>query len=159
MKKKIILIITLFSIIFFVFIKYNITNNTTFFYKYKNKLSPNIKWNIRIVLTKINSFFVIKKEEFILKKKEEIILKSKNFDNKITIFNNANFIFTGPRAYFGSDDKNLFLITGTGLLMSAKLDTLNTSNENLKFLKINTNIDKFLFEYKKKKIIFIFTLQ
>ena len=150
-RKKIFFILTCIFIGAFFFIKYNIENNTAFFYKYKNIIPSSVKWQMRVMLTKINSLYVFKKDVYIFKKNEIIKLKSDNFDNKLVLFNNANLIFTGPRAYFASDSENLFLITGTGILMYANIKELTTNNESLIFKKIKTNIDDFLFEYKKNK--------
>ena len=62
--------------------------------------------------------------------------------------------FTGPRAYFASDDKNLFLITGTGILLTANLDNINSDMKEIKFQTIKTNIDNYLAEYKKESDVF-----
>ena len=50
--------------------------------------------------------------------------------------------------------KNLFLITGTGILLTASFDDINSDMETIKFQTIETNIDNYLAEYKKESDVF-----
>lgn len=85
----------------------------------------------------------------------------KTEDEKNYIFPEANYSlkkfafsplkFTGPRAYLSYNNKNLFLVTGTGRLFYATLD--NLKKENIIFKRINTNLEKIVgSDYIKKYI-------
>ncbi len=151
MKKFIIIISTLLSIIFiFFFIKYNVENNTSLFYKYKNKIPLNVKSEIRSFLTKVNNFYINNKREFKFEKRSKKILLNEDIPgDELTLFTNSNLIFTGPRAYFASNQEDLFLITGNGLLMSKPLKDISNNKKNLEFNKINTNLSSYLTNYKR----------
>ena len=43
-------------------------------------------------------------------------------DIKLHLYTNTNLVTTGPRAYFTTDNENLYLITGTGILMSTPIN-------------------------------------
>ena len=49
---------------------------------------------------------------------------------------------------------NLFLITGTGILLTATLNEINSNLSELKFKSIRTNIDDYFAEYKKDTDVF-----
>jgi len=150
MKKYILLflsIIILFSSYFF--INYNVKNNTELFIKYKNKIPIKIKYQIRSFLTKINTLYFYKKNNFVFEKRKKNIQLNKNIPgDELHLYTNSNLIFTGPRAYFASNKKNLFLITGTGVLMSFPLKEISKNNKKIEFKKINTNLDEFTEAYK-----------
>lgn len=153
MKKKITLffsVLLVFFVFLFFFIKYNTENNTLFFQKYKNIFPQYVKNEIRETLTFFNSFLTKNKKNFIFKKTDKINLKSDTLNKDLSIFTNSNLIFTGPRAYFASNNDRLFVVTGTGILMSERFKFLNSDKEKITFETIKTNLDKFLFEYKKK---------
>ena len=134
MKKYIFLILTvviLFSSYFF--INYNVKNNTELFAKYKNKIPIKVKYQIRNFLTKINTLYFYKKNNFVFEKRKKNIQLNKNIiGDELHLFTNADLIFTGPRAYFASNQDNLFLITGTGVLMTAPLNEISK-----KMIKLN----------------------
>ena len=123
MKKYTIVFIILLSFIsLFYFIKYNVNNNTQLFYKYKNKIPLKVKYKIRKYLTKINNMYIYKKNVFKFEKRKDKITLNKDLPaDELILFNNSDLIFTGPRAYFASDKDNLFLITGTGILMTVPI--------------------------------------
>ena len=150
MKKIFFLIILIIS---FFFVKYHVTNNTEFFSKYKKLIPYQDRVFIRSLLVKTNYLLFNKKTEFIFTKKKSILVKN-NINKTLTLYNNPSLNFTGPRAYFASNDKNLFLITGTGILLTATLDVINSDLSELKFKIIKTNIDDYLAEYKKETDIF-----
>ena len=150
MKKIFFLIILIIS---FFFVKYHITNNTEFFSKYKKLIPYQDRVFIRSLLVKANYLLFNKKTEYIFIKKKSILVKN-NINKTLTLYNNPSLNFTGPRAYFASNDKNLFLITGTGILLTATLDVINSDLSELKFKTIKTNIDDYLAEYKKETDIF-----
>ena len=156
MKKYIYVLITFLILFFsFVFIKYNVQNNTEFFHKYKNKIPLKIKFKIRNYLTKINTLYFYKKNNFFFKKRKKNILLNKNIPgDELHLYANSNLIFTGPRAYFASDKKNLFLITGTGVLMNVQLKEISKNKNKIQFKKINTNLNRFLKEYKNGGMFF-----
>ena len=70
------------------------------------------------------------------------------YDNALKIFTNPNLIFTGPRAYFASNDKNLFLITGTGILMYTNLLNIDETQEKIEFFKVSNNFEELFKKYK-----------
>jgi len=157
MKKKIILFFLILITSIFFLIKYNVEHNTFFFQKYKNIFPQYIKNEIRRTLTFLNSLSIDDKQNFILKKTDKKNLKSKTLNKDLSIFTNSNLIFTGPRAYFASNNDRLFIVTGTGILMSERFDLIDLNKEKINFKTIKTNLDKYLFEYKKKNSKSFFT--
>ena len=157
MKKfKFILGIFILLISSYIFIDHNVQNNTKLFQKYKNKLfTSNMRKNIRSILTKFNTYFVYKKDEFKFKKRKENIRLNENISKSdLYLYTNTNLITTGPRAYFTSDDENLFLVTGTGILMGIPIEKISNKNEELKFKKIQTNLEEFLKSYRNEDKFF-----
>jgi hypothetical protein len=152
MKKYIITFFIILAPILTIFlIKYNVENNTQLFYKYKKKIPLEVKYKIREYLTKMNSYYVYKKNNFKFEKNKNSIQLEKNIPgDELILFNNPDLIFTGPRAYFASDRNNLFLITGTGILMTMQIKKISINEDHLNFKKINTNINDFLKPYKNK---------
>lgn len=53
-------------------------------------------------------------------------------------YSNPLFFEMGPRAYITKDKKNIYIVTGTGVLMYLPIDEINNT-EQLNFKKINTN--------------------
>ena len=141
-------------IIPFFFIKYHVSNNTEFFKKYKNSIPREHRASIRRVLVKATNLIFNKKKNYIFVKKKTILSKN-NLNKKLTFYNNPLLNFLGPRAYFSSNNKNLFLITGTGVLLTANIDEINSDLSELEFKTIETNIDNYLAEYKKETDVFI----
>ncbi len=156
MKKYIVfIVIILAAISIFFFIKYNVENNTQLFYKYKNKIPLKVKYEIRKYLTRINNIYIYKKNNFEFERRKNTIQLNEDIPgNELILFNNPDLIFTGPRAYFASNDKNLFLITGTGILMTVPIENISIDKENIKFKKINTNISDYLKPYKNKSSVY-----
>ena len=130
MKKAIIFSLILIISSFF-FIRYNIQNNTSLYFALKQHAPQNLKKIIRSSLTKLNTLYVYNSTDFSFKKKKGIELNSLKNEKMMKVFSNSNLIWTGPRAYFTSDQNNLFLISGTGILMY-----VNKSNINLQSLKL-----------------------
>lgn len=150
MKKYILLLLSITIILSsYFFINYNVKNNTELFIKNKNKIPIKIKYKIRSFLTKMNTLYFYKKNDFVFEKRKKNILLNKNIPgDELHLYTNSNLIFTGPRSYFASNQENLFLITGTGVLMTIPLNDISKNNEKIKFKKINTNLDEFTKEYK-----------
>lgn len=146
------LLIIIFSAFFFV--KYHVTNNTEFFSTYKNFIPYEKRIILRALLVKINSLSIFKKDDLIFKRIKKTSLTSNNFNKKLTFYNNPTLSFSGPRAYFASDNENLYLVTGTGVLLNARLDSLNGNLDSINFKTIETNIDDYLAEYKKNSDVF-----
>ena len=154
-KYVFVIIIFIFILAIFFFIKYNVQNNTELFYKYKNKIPLTLKYKIRIFITKINNFYIYKKNDFVfVKRKKNIVLNENIPGDELALFTNSNLIFTGPRAYFASNKEDLFLITGTGILMTIPIKEVSKEKKNFLFKKINTNINEFLSEYKNEGLFF-----
>ena len=144
--------ILIISLFFFAF--HQFSNNTDLFLKYKEYIPSKNRIIFRSVVVKVNSLFTKQKKEYIFTKRSKIILNKGNFNKKLTLYNNPSLNFLGPRAYFASDDENLFLITGTGVLLVNKIDNLDTNKEFFKFVTINSNIEDYLAEYKKNADVF-----
>ncbi len=156
MKKIISIILASIIVIYFV-IAYNVQNNTGAYLKYKRYIPQIIKNNIRSTLTKINTLYIYKKSNFSFEKKKNIKLKSLKNNNNLYIFNNPNLIFTGPRAYFASNANNLFLITGTGILLYTPKIDLNVDNKKINFQKIPNNFEEIFKNYRHKDRFYTFT--
>jgi len=62
------------------------------------------------------------------------------------LFTNSNLIFTGPRAYFASNKEDLFLITGTGILMTMPIKEISKENDD----KLKLFYDNFIKEFTKE---------
>ena len=123
-------------------INYNVKNNTKIYIFVKNKIPSSIKRTLR---NKIQSFTkYMSKDELVLEKINNINDKNLGI---INFYNNKFFNFTGPRAYLASNNENLFLITGSGLLFYGKLSEFN-ENKDIKLNKIKTNILEIFDEYK-----------
>ena len=91
----------------------------------------------------LEQIFEFKKNEIKNKKLHNINLSLKTFT--------LPFLkFTGPRSYLSYYNQNLFLITGTGILMYASLDDL--IDEKLVIKKIDTNFENIVgADYIKKE--------
>ena len=152
--KKFLLFFLVLIISLFIFTFHQFSNNTELYLKYKEYVPYKKRILLRSIGVKANSLFSKQKKEYIFTKREKIFLNKGNFNKKLTLYNNPSLNFLGPRAYFASDDKNLFLITGTGVLLVNKIDNLDTNKESFKFLTINTNIENYLAEYKKDSDVF-----
>ncbi len=121
---------------------HNVKNNTKT-YIYLKKLVPSkIKSEIR---AKVQSFTkYLDKNDIILERINDVE------NDKLGIiknYNNKFFNFTGPRAYLGSNEDNLFLITGSGLLYYSNLTDFD-ENKNINLKKIKTNISKIFKNYR-----------
>lgn len=154
-KKKVFIVLIFFLFISFLFfIKYNVDHNTDLFFKYKQKIPRDLRVKIRKNIRKINRFYIYKKDSFSFQKNKKIVLNKNITGDELILYNNSNLNFTGPRAYFASNKTNLFLITGTGILMTLPLNELSTKKNNLKFKTISTNLNLFFLEYKKNNSIY-----
>ena len=132
-NKKIILLIVIGSLIFGFFVFYNSlqTHYENFYERkvennYYNKKFKQIVFKI----ASMNYKFEFKKNNTIKKK----------LHNKNLLFKTFTLPFltsTGPRSYLSYYNRNLFLITGTGILMYASLQDIK--DEKFFFKKINTN--------------------
>ena len=110
---------------------------------YRNKIN---ELNERITFQKKSTQDLVKlldaEEKFIFTSQEARI---KSFgDNKVSIkkYTLPLLTNTGPRAYLNYYNKNLFLITGSGILMYSSIS--NLKEDNLEFKRIDTNFDKFI---------------
>ena len=61
----------------------------------------------------------------------------------IVEYNNKLLDYQGPRAYLGLEDKNIFLVTGTGLVSYSKIDSL-LENKNFKFKILKSNLKEII---------------
>tara|TARA_B100001063_G_C16719442_1_gene532678 strand:+ start:49 stop:1398 length:1350 start_codon:yes stop_codon:yes gene_type:complete len=145
MKKILVSIILLVS--FFFIIKYNVENNTKLYFSYKKYIPSDYKKNIRSTLTKINTLYIYNTSNFTFKQKRGIKVNSLKDDRLMRVYTNSKLIWTGPRAYFSSNEDNLFIITGTGILMHVDKKDIVFDSNKIKFKKISTNLDEILNNY------------
>ena len=117
----------------------------------KQYAPQDLKKIIRDSLTKLNTLYVYNSSDFSFKKKKGIELNSLKNEKMMKVFSNSNLIWTGPRAYFTSDQNNLFLISGTGILMYVNKSNINLQDSEIKFKTINTNLEDILKNYKEDK--------
>ena len=144
MKKKIIYLIFSLLIIFSLYkaIDYNVKNNTKTYIYLKNKIPLEIKKEIRSSISFLTKY--MNSGDIIMQRLNDIENENVGI---IRGYNNKLFNFTGPRAYLGSNNDNLFLITGSGLLFYSKLSEFDDDKDvNLK--KIETNILEIFKNYK-----------
>ena len=92
---------------------------------------------------------LIDSELFAFKKNEIINKKLDNINLSLKTFTLPFLKLTGPRSYLSYYNQNLFLITGSGILMYASLD--NLVDEKFVFKRINTNLKNILGENHIKK--------
>ncbi len=155
MKKILFCLIILVSSYFI--IVYNIQNNTQLYFSLKQHIPKNLKKQIRSTFTKINTLYVYNSSSFAFKEKRGIKLDSLKDNKMMKVYTNSNLIWTGPRAYFASDLENLFLITGTGILMHVNKNDVNLNSNKIKFNTIDTNLDSILKNYKENKFFYSYT--
>ena len=144
MKKKIIygLAIILFTICGYSFLNYNIINNTETYSYLKKKIPPGIKKEIRSKFSSLVKY--LNKDKIKLAKLD---IKNNEILGNIKGYNNKLFNFTGPRAYLGTSEKNLFLITGNGLLYQTEISTFDQKKDVL-LKEIKTNILRIFKNYR-----------
>jgi hypothetical protein len=152
MKKFFVFIVLLIS--FYFTVKYNVENNTKLYFSFKKYIPSDYKKNIRSTLTKINTLYAYNASSFTFKQKKGIKINSLKDDKLMQVYTNSKLIWTGPRAYFASNNDNLFLITGTGILMYANKKDIILDSNKIKFEKISTNLDKIFSNYIEKKIFY-----
>ena len=154
--KKIFIILAILIGSYFTIV-YNIQNNTKLYFFSKQYIPKDLKRIIRSTFTKINTFYVYSSPSFTFKEKRGIKINSLKDNRLMKVYTNSNLIWTGPRAYFTSNKNNLFLITGTGILMHINKEDINISSNKIKFKTISTNFDKILINYKEDEKFYSFT--
>jgi len=119
---------------------------TIFVFKKVSFLEQQVAYKNNQILDLLNyqPFFEFKKNEIKNKKLHNINLSLKTFT--------LPFLkMTGPRSYLSYYNQNLFLITGTGILMYASLD--NLKDEKFVFKRIDTNFEDIVgADYIKEKL-------
>jgi hypothetical protein len=150
------LIFFVFLIVSFLLISYNVKNNTDAYFKYKKYIPHNLKKEIRTFFTRVNTIYIYKTSKFKFKQVKDIEVSSLK-NKKMQVFSNPNLIWTGPRAYFASNDEHLFLITGTGILMHTPIASINNNVKIINFKKIQNNFEKIFINYKEKTGYYSFT--
>ena len=84
-----------------------------------------------------------------LKKRKNINLDEDISKGELHLYTNTNLVTkAGPRAYFTTDNENLYLITGTGILMSTPIKDISEKNKEIEFNTIKTNLNDFIGSYK-----------
>ncbi len=141
----------------FFIISYNVQNNTKLYFALKQFIPKEQKRFIRSIFTKVNAIYLYNTSNFSFKEKRGIKLESLKDDKVMKVYTNANLIWTGPRAYFASDMNNLFLITGTGILMYVDKNNIDTGSKKIRFKTISTNLEDILEEYKQDKFFYSYT--
>ncbi len=144
MKKKVTYFVffTLIVFGFYLVIDHNVKNNTKTYIYLKNQVPFKIKNEIRETIKSFTKYF--DKDNLVLEKINDVQ------NNKLGIirsYNNKFFNFTGPRAYLGSNEDSLFLITGSGLLYHSNLSNFD-KDKNVDLKKIETNILEIFKNYR-----------
>ena len=144
MKKKITYLLLPILIIycFYLVIDHNVKNNTQAYIYLKNLVPKKIKKEIRGTMQSFTKYF--DKNDIVLEKVNDVENSKLGI---IRSYNNKFFNFTGPRAYLGSNEDKLFLITGSGLLYYSNLSNFN-ENKDINLKKIKTNILEIFKNYK-----------
>ena len=91
--------------------------------------------------------FIIRLVKF-KKREKNINLDEDISKGELHLYTNTNLVTTGPRAYFTTDNENLYLITGTGILMSTPIKDISEKNKEIEFNTIKTNLNDFIGSYK-----------
>ena len=90
---------------FYLVIEHNVKNNTKAYIYLKNKVPFKIKNDVRETIQTFIRLF--DKDKIVLEKVSDV---ENSKLGVIKNYNNKFFNFTGPRAYLGSNEENLFLI-------------------------------------------------
>ncbi len=149
MKKFFFFLIFLISSYFIVV--YNIQNNTKLYFSLKQYIPKDVKRYMRSFFTKVNTLYIYNTSNFTFHEKKPIEIQSLQREKLMKVYTNSNLIWTGPRAYFASDQNNLFLITGTGILMHVNKNNIDVSLKKIQFNTIKTNLSDILKNYKEDK--------
>ena len=119
--------------------------------KFTLKVKSSIPKETRFFLKRaINQYFYNFDINLKFIKKNEII-SSNGVKFNIVEYNNKLLDYQGPRAYLGIKDKNIFLVTGTGLMGHSKIDSLIEAEVTKSFMgsPVNKKITlrvKYLFD-------------
>lgn len=107
--------------------------------KFTLKVKSSIPKETRFFLKKaINQYFYNFDINLKFIKKNDIVSSNGVIFN-IVEYNNKLLDYQGPRAYLGIKDRNIFLVTGTGLISYSKIDSLS-ENKNFKFKSLKSNL-------------------
>ena len=140
-KKKIIISVTTFLILFILWFSFqeNINNYKANKSTLTSKIEKIIPSSIIALLKKTRVLFISKSEEFsfnLTASKNKI----DNSDYLLTKFSNSDLIPLGPRSYIGKFEDNLLIMTGTGTLIYSPIKSLE--GEKILFKTIKTNFSK-----------------
>ena len=108
------------------------------YYTYQ-KLRALIPQNIKDFMEEILYKRVSTYNKFKFKKNEIKNIKLQSINLLLNTYSSSFLKLTGPRSYLGYNNQNLFLITGTGILMYTSLDNLKDEKFILK--RIDTNFE------------------
>tara|TARA_B100000767_G_C19720487_1_gene517009 strand:- start:71 stop:1441 length:1371 start_codon:yes stop_codon:yes gene_type:complete len=170
--KKIISIMVIFLLSFFV-LSIFLLKNDTLYKKTNNFIKKNIPYSLKIKLKKVytfsNSLIALRiipalyynheiRENFILYKRSDTPkIESTKRSFVTSVYSSKELKKNGPKNYLDISKGNLFSITGNGIFSYTKLDNLNKNQFKLK--TIRTNINKIVgYNYIAKNNGFILDL-
>jgi len=123
----------------------NYIKDTIFVFKKISILEQQLKDKNNLILELLNN-----PQPFEFKTNQIQNKKLNTINLKLTTFTSPLLKLTGPRAYLSNYKSNLFLLTGTGILVHVPLKKFN--EEKLLFTKIETNLTNIIgLDYIKKK--------
>ena len=82
--------------------------------------------------------------EFVKFDKKNLISKNKKDEYELLSFRNIFLLDNGKRAYLETDEENIFIISGNGLLYFINIDNLRFNDQTIFFSKIDTNLNQFI---------------
>ena len=82
--------------------------------------------------------------EFVKFDKKNLISKNKKDEYELLSFRNIFLLDNGKRAYLETDEENIFIISGNGLLNFINIDNLRFNDQTIFFSKIDTNLNQFI---------------
>lgn len=122
----------------------NYIKDTIFVFKKVNNLEQQLDSKNDIILNVLNDPNPFKFKNIIIEKKY-----LNNIELRLTRYTSPLLKLTGPRAYLEHTNENLFLITGTGILIFTNLNNFN--GKDINFKNINTNLADIMgIDYLKK---------
>ena len=139
MKKTYIFLISIIILLFSLFALLLQDSQSKFTLKVKSSIPKELRFFLK---KSINQYFYNFDINLKYIKKNNIV-SSNGVTFNILEYNNKLLDYQGPRAYLGFKDRNIFLVTGTGLISYSKIDGLLT-NKNIKFKILKSNLKEII---------------
>ncbi len=137
----ILLVLPIFFIFTFILLIKDSQSNLTLNIKSK------IPKNVRMLLKDSINFYLNNFGVKFKKINPRNVISSQGSSLIVNEFKNNLLDYQGPRSYFDLDEKNIFLISGTGIIFKTEINNITNLNNEIIFDTIDTNI-KSLIKYK-----------